>query len=278
VIDLHSHTTASDGALSPAALVEAAARRGVKTLAVTDHDTIAALGAAREAGARFGVEIIGGVEISATTPEGRSIHVLGYFFDEASPLFLSTIERLGDGRDVRNAEIAKRLQAHGMDVTLEEVEARAEGRVGRPHFAQLLIEKGYVHSFEAAFDLWLADGRPACVERFVISPREAIEVLHRAGGIAVLAHPLSYGRSPDQANTLLRGARGDGADGVEVYYGNHTPGEVAMVASLAARHGLLPAGGADFHAPPWPDAPRVPASALEALRARAASRKLEVAS
>lgn len=269
LLDLHSHTTASDGALSPEELVALAHRHGVRTLAITDHDTIAALPAARAAAEKIGLEIIGGVELSATHEDGRSVHILAYLFDEDDPRLLAAIDRLGTGRDARNARIAQRLTELGMPITLAEVEVVAKGRVGRPHFARLMIEKGYVATFDEAFDRWLADGRPANSERFVLSPQEAIEIVHAAGGIAVLAHPLSYGRSPYQADALLARAAKEGIDAVEVYYSNHTPGEVTMLESLASRYGLLRSGGGDFHVLPWPDQPRIPLSLLEPLKKRA---------
>ncbi len=273
MLDLHSHTTASDGVFSPAELVAEAHKHGVRTLAITDHDTLDALPAARDAAGRLDMEIINGVEISATHDDGRSVHILAYFFDENDPALLAALDRLGSGRDARNARIAQRLTELGMPIALAEVEAIAKGRVGRPHFARLMIEKGYVATFDEAFDRWLADGRPANSERFVLSPKEAIDVVHGAGGIAVLAHPLSYGRSPYQADALLARAAKEGIDGVEVYYSNHTPGETTMIESLASRYGLLRSGGRDFHVPPWPDQPRIPLSVLDPLKKRAAEWK-----
>lgn len=273
MLDLHSHTTASDGVFSPVELVEEAYRNGVRALAVTDHDTIASIPEARAVAGRLGMELIPGVELSATQPDGRSIHVLGYFFDETDPKLTATLSRLVEGRDARNLQIAAKLTALGMPVTIEEVTAKAKGSVGRPHFAQVMIERGYVQSFEEAFDRWLAEGRPACIERFVITPKDAIDVLHGAGGIAVLAHPLTYGRAPEQADALLARAAQEGMDGVEVYYASHSPGETNMLGYFARRHGLLFSGGGDFHVPPWPSELKIPLEVLEPLRARAQARR-----
>lgn len=278
MLDLHSHTTASDGLLLPAALVARAAKAGVQVLAVTDHDTLAGLAPAREAAADVGIEIIAGVELSATRADGSSLHILGYLFDELDPALGEALWKLSDARQVRNARIAERLSQLGMPIDFEAVAAAAQGQVGRPHFARAMVARGYVRSEEEAFARWLGDGRPACVERFVLSPAEAIEALHRAGGIAVLAHPLTYGRAPEQADRLLKELARAGADAVEVYYPDHTPGEEAMLRSLATRHGLLEAGGGDFHAEPWPERPRIPLDVLAPLRARAGERARERAS
>ncbi|MCC7381801.1 MAG: PHP domain-containing protein [Deltaproteobacteria bacterium] len=278
MLDLHSHTTASDGLLLPAALVARAAAAGVQALAVTDHDTLAGLVAAREAAAAVGIEIITGVELSATRADGSSLHVLGYLFDELDAALGEVLWKLSDARQVRNARIAERLSLLGMPIDFASMVAAAaatQGQVGRPHFARAMVARGYVQSEEEAFARWLGDGRPACVERFVLSPAEAIEALHRAGGIAVLAHPLAYGRAPEQADRLLKELAGAGADGVEVYYPDHTPGEEAMLRALATRHGLMEAGGGDFHAEPWPERPRIPLGVLAPLRARAEERAQE---
>lgn len=269
MLDLHSHTRASDGVMTPKELVGAARARGVTILAVTDHDTIGGLAEAEDEGRRLGVEIVAGVEISATEPSGASVHVLGYFFDRAHAGLSAMLERLAGGRRSRNRDIAAKLTQLGMPLTLEEVEAIAGGSVGRPHFARVMLTKGYVGSFEEAFDDWLGDGKRAHVPRFVVSPAEAAGTLHQAGGIAVLAHPLGYGRSPEVVRRSISAAKKAGLDGVEVHTASQTPGETTMIASFVAQAGLLASGGSDVHVPPWPDAPRLSPKLLEPLALRA---------
>jgi len=270
VLDLHSHTTASDGVLRPSGLVRAARQAGVRTLAVTDHDTLSGLAEARRAGAELGVEILDGVEISTVDARKTSIHVLGYLFDPSSPALTEVLSRAQGGREARNLAIAARLNSLGMPIDLARVRALAEGTVGRPHFARVMVSEGYVASMEDAFDLWLGDGKPAYVPEGALTPRDAVDALRAAGGVAVLAHPLSNGRSPDHALAELRRAAKDGFDGAEVYYRSHTPGEVKMLASFAAQNGLIGTGGSDTHVLPWTHAPALPATTLERLRAKAA--------
>jgi predicted metal-dependent phosphoesterase TrpH len=271
MLDLHTHSTASDGSLSPEALVERAARLGVKVLALTDHDTLAGLAEARAAGARLGVEVLTGVEISSTRQGGGSLHILGYLFDETDPGLAARLALLTGGRDGRNARMVELLTALGMPVTMDEVRQRAKGVVGRPHFADVLVAKGYVQSYDEAFDRWLAEGRPAYLEKEILSPTEAIAALHDAGGIAVLAHPLTYGRDAKRVEQVLAVAAQAGADGVEVHYGGYTPGEISMLRCFSDRYGLLALGGSDFHREPSLPPPPLSADILEGMRARADS-------
>lgn len=269
MLDLHSHTTASDGVLAPAELVRAAAAAGVRTLAVTDHDTLSGFAEADAAGRALGVEVLCGVEISTTASTGRAIHVLGYLFRADDPALRATLVRVLQGRTDRNQAIADRLAALGMPIDLAQVRALAQGSIGRPHFARAMVIEGYAATVDDAFTLWLGDGKPACVDRAALTPGEAVAALHAAGGVAVLAHPLSHGRSPDQALAELRTAAKLGFDGAEVYYRSHTPGEIKMLRAFAAQHDLIPTGGSDVHEPPWPAAPVLPLDTLDRLRARA---------
>jgi predicted metal-dependent phosphoesterase TrpH len=269
MLDLHCHSTASDGAHTPTELVERAAGLGLRTLALTDHDTLAGLEEARQAGRRVGVEVLGGVEISATRIGGGSIHVLGYLFNEADPGLLGQLRLLNEGRRGRNVRIAARLTALGMPIEIEEVEARAQGTVGRPHFAQVMIDKGYVRTYEEAFDFYLAEGGSAYVEKAVLSPKQAIDTVHAAGGVAVLAHPLAYQRDVARLEKLTRELAGEALDGMEVRSGGNTAGEVAMLQCFADRYGLLALGGSDFHREPGPSFSPLPSELLDAMRARA---------
>jgi 3',5'-nucleoside bisphosphate phosphatase len=258
VLDLHNHTTASDGSLTPTALIERAHRHGITGIAVTDHDTFAGLDEAKAAGRRLGVEVYSGIEISATRGNGGSLHVLGYCFDIQSASLNAAVKKLRDAREGRNINICAKLTELGMPIKIEELEAIAETTIGRPHFAKIMLEKGYVDSANEAFDKWLSNGRPAYADKEVLSPAEAIEAIHSAGGLAVLAHPLVYAQDAKQIENLFQGLAAVGLDGVEVYYGSYSAGEITMLRCLADRHGLIPSGGSDFHTDPHPLGPGLP--------------------
>ena len=281
-IDLHAHTTVSDGTLSPTQLVELAAREGLAALAVTDHDHVGALAEARRAGARLGVEIVAGIELSVTHPEGE-LHLLGYLFDDEDPALLRTLEELRNHRTGRAARIVVRLRALGVDVTMEDVarEARAEagGSIGRPHVARALMRRGLVASVEEAFDRWLADGRPAAVPKRKMGAEEALRLVHEAGGVAVLAHPVTI--RAEARGPLVRDLAALGLDGIEVVHSKHGPEERAAFSALARELDLVETGGSDFHGENKPDVAlgrgrdgnvAVEASTLDALRRRRAAR------
>ena len=271
MLDLHCHSTASDGAFSPAEVVRRAARLGIRVLALTDHDTVDGIEEARTAGATCGVDIVTGVELSATWDgDGDgAIHVLGYLFDERHARLRSCLSRQNGARDRRNVRILERLAGHGLPVSIEDVTARARGSVGRPHIARARVARGHVPTVAEAFDRWIGDGRPCFVDKEIITPKEAIDVIHQAGGAAVLAHPLALGAAAEQAEALIRGLVGCGLDGVEVDYGAYSPGQRAMLRCFADRHGLVPTGGSDFHDEPAPPQPDVPMACLTALEDRA---------
>jgi predicted metal-dependent phosphoesterase TrpH len=277
VIDLHAHSSASDGALAPAALVGAWARAGVTTLAITDHDTLEGLAPARAAADALGVRFLTGVELSTTDEAGRNWHILGYLFDPDSPTLAAFVRGIREARDVRNAEILARLAARGMPLDPAALAREAEGVIGRPHIARALVRAGHVASMEEAFERYLGDGCVCAVEARGVRPRDAAEAVHAAGGVAILAHPLGLGRSPDQAKRTLLAAHAAGLDGVEAHYGGHSAGEVKMLLSLVRQHGGLVSGGSDGHGRERPRADRgprteglTPPDALAALEARAA--------
>ncbi len=241
-IDLHSHTTVSDGLLSPRDLVRAAHRDGVTILAVTDHDTLAGLPEALEEGTTIGVEIVAGVEVTANC-EGLEIHILGLCIDPSCvPLreFLLSSQR---DRVERITRMAAALTALGFPVTPEEVLARAtHGSVGRPHLAAAMVERGYVRSVSEAFDLFLSSTGKAYVERPRVPSAVVIERIREAGGIPILAHPGVYKR-----DTVIPLLVEQGLGGIEVYHPDHTPADVARYEALCGRPGLLATGGSDFH-------------------------------
>lgn len=282
-VDLHAHTTVSDGTLSPTQLVELAARSGLVALAVTDHDHVGGIEEARRAGARLGVEIVPGIELSVTHSAG-DVHVLGYLFDPQHPGLLAALEELRLHREGRAARIVEALQAHGVPVTMEDVarEAMASqgGSVGRPHVARALMRRGLVASIEEAFDRWLADGRPGAVPKRRLTAQEAFALVHEAGGVAVLAHPVTL---PAAARVgTIRELAALGLDGIEVWHSKHTRDDAADFLALAQETGLVATGGSDFHGENKPDVAlgrgkgdnvAVGVEVLEALVRRARARR-----
>jgi predicted metal-dependent phosphoesterase TrpH len=269
-IDLHVHTTASDGTLSPADVVALSESIGLVAVAITDHDTVAGLAEALAA-ART-VEVVSGIELSVQTDEG-SVHVLGLWLDHTDPVLFSRLKELLNSRLKRNTQIVARLRDLGMPVTMEEVAAVAGGTViGRPHFAEVLLRHGYVSSTGQAFDKFLNRGKPAYVERMRLSPPEAFSLFHQVGGIAVLAHPGHIQLTPEKLERMLHRWKNQGLDGLEVYHPDHGPEYVALFRQMAHRVGLAESGGSDFHGSNRTairlGAARAPAEILSDLRAR----------
>jgi predicted metal-dependent phosphoesterase TrpH len=247
-VDLHLHTTASDGVMTPSELVRYAKAKGLRAIAITDHDTIEGLAEGLSEGERIGFEVIPGLEISVKHSPG-SMHLLGYFVDIDHPLLIERLQYLQRARAERNPKIAEKLKELGVKVTYEEVlKASGGGQVGRPHFAQVLMEKGYVRTFQEAFDRFLKKGAAAYVEKVRFSINEALHFIKEAGGVAVLAHPNTLGMKGHSAleDLVLQLAK-EGLQGIEVYYPEHSPLEVAQYKALAERNGLLTTGGTDYH-------------------------------
>jgi predicted metal-dependent phosphoesterase TrpH len=247
-VDLHLHTTASDGQMKPAEVVHYAASKGLQAIAVTDHDTIDGLDEALQTGFRIGVEVIPGVEISAEFSPG-SMHLLGYCFDVGHPLLLERLAHLQTARAERNPQMIEKLNRLGVKVSYEEVlRASGGGQVGRPHFAHVLLEKGYVRTFQEAFDRFLKKGAAAYVDKFRFSPEEALHFIREAGGVPVLAHPKTLGlNGHGPFEEVLRSLVRQGLRGLEVFYPEHSPSDVIEYRAVAQRHGLLMTGGTDYH-------------------------------
>ncbi|MBU7006474.1 PHP domain-containing protein [Phosphitispora fastidiosa] len=246
-IDLHVHTTASDGTMTPERIVFLAARCGLKAVAITDHDTVEGLAEALQAGEKAGIEVVPGVEIGVDYP--GEMHILGYYMDHRSSRLSRDLAQLRESRDRRNPRMAAKLRELGFDITMDEVARAAGGTVvGRPHFAAVLKKKGYINSVEEAFDRYLGAGRPAYVKKDKISPAQGIEMITGAGGIPVLAHP-HYLRAGgrEEFEELLRALCGSGLMGIEAYYSTHSATETAYFCALAKTNGLLVTGGSDFH-------------------------------
>jgi predicted metal-dependent phosphoesterase TrpH len=247
-IDLHLHTTASDGVMRPSEIVRYSKLKGLQAIAITDHDTIEGLEEGLSEGDKIDFEVIPGIEISAEHSPG-SMHLLGFFLDINHLLLKERLGYLQKARAERNPKIVQKLNQLGIKITYEEVlKASGGGQVGRPHFAQVLLEKNYVKSYQEAFERFLKKGAPAYVDKFRFTPKEAIHFIKKARGIAVLAHPntLHTNGYSELENLILRLAQ-EGLKGIEVYYPEHSHLEVAQYKTLAERHGLLITGGTDYH-------------------------------
>jgi len=252
-IDLHLHTNHSDGSLRPSDVLALAKQANVSALAITDHDITTGLPEAMAAGQELGIEVIPGVEISSF--DGKSeLHILGYCvkWDEAA--FNQRLARLRESRHHRNPLIIERLREAGLDVTYEEVRALAGTEsVGRPHIAQLLMQKKYVSSAKEAFDRYLAEGKPAYVARELPTPAEAISWIREAKGVAVLAHPTWVKESWEGLRTCVKALKEAGLGGLEVHYSTHTKSQTSQYLELARQLNLLVTGGSDFHGVTKPD-------------------------
>ncbi len=247
-VDLHTHSSASDGSESPSAVVAKAAGRGLSAIALTDHDTLEGLGEARRAASKLGVEVISGTELSLEY-QGGGMHLVVLWLEPGDGMLQSRLGSLQDGRTVRNSAIVDLLNAHRMNMTIEEVEEEAgSGSVGRPHIAAVMLRKGYVSSIDEAFEVWLGSGCPAYVGRSRLSPEEAIGLAREAGAVPVLAHPHTLGinRAPEMA-ALLRRLCEAGLIGLEALYAGYRRHEREGYGYLARRFDLVPSGGSDYH-------------------------------
>jgi len=248
MIDLHTHSTASDGTMSPSELVHYARERALEAISLTDHDTVEGVEEALAAGNKEGIEVVPGIEISAEHP-GGTLHIAGYFIDINDPDFLRNIAVLQKARAERNPRIVHKLQQLGLDITYDEIKEEAEtGQVGRPHFAQVMLKKGYIKKPQEAFDKYLKKGAPAYEDKFRFPPDEAIAHIVNAGGIAVLNHPVTLNcRNTRELESFLETLLPYGLGGVEAYYSDHNPQQAEMYRKIAEKHGLLVTGGSDFH-------------------------------
>lgn len=242
-IDLHSHTTASDGLLAPADLVLLASQRGLSVLGVTDHDTIDGIAEAQLAAATSGVTVVAGVELS-TSIDGKDVHILGYFVDPSDQQFVARLNQLADGRKRRILMMVERLNALGHRIEIEPIlEQATAGSIGRPHVARALVALGVAASVGEAFDRFLKPGKPGWVEREQLTSEDAIRLILANGAIPVLAHPYSSGNVEAILGRLVPA----GLQGLEVFYGGYTPTQKTDLHELAVGWDLIPTGGSDFH-------------------------------
>jgi predicted metal-dependent phosphoesterase TrpH len=273
-VDLHSHTIASDGTYTPRELVQEAARRGLRVLAITDHDSTEGLAEAMdEAAKRRPLEIVPGIEINCDV-EGAEIHILGYYMDYEAPWFQSFCREQREERRQRVYRMAERLGSLGMPIKSEEVFALVrEGSAGRPHVAQVMVNRGYVKSVREAFDKYLASGRPGHVPRKKLAPTEAVRIIRKAGGVPVFAHP-----GLAERDELIPGLIEAGMMGIECYYPEHSAAQRAGYIQICKERRLVATGGSDFHGPKVRAAnlgsPAVPLSAWEELKAKAAEARV----
>lgn len=272
-IDLHSHTTHSDGLLSPEALLALARARGVKTFAVTDHDTVSGLADAAQAAAAEGVAFVPGIEITAGF-NGREIHVLGHFIVPTEPTLVAFCESMRQERQQRIVRMIASLEKAGVSISLEDVLEQSSGKtLGRPHIARAMVAKGLVDHMQDAFDRYLTPGRPGWVERRRPEWDEAIKLIHGAGGTASIAHPGSDRIGTQELKTLAS----KGLDAVEAFHPRHPPSQAEAYVRWGNECGLLATGGSDFHGPEsensHPGLMSAPARDFERLREQAAERQ-----
>lgn len=248
-VDLHCHSTASDGTYAPTDVVDLAIRSGLSALALTDHDTIGGVIEAAEAARRAGLDFLPGIEISCDVPKPATMHLLGYGVDPESSVLRDLTKRLIDARNDRNPRIIRRLNALGVTITMKEIEDEAGGEVvGRPHIAAVLLRKGYVSSIKQAFDKYLGQGAAAYFDKERISPRQAIELVLQSGGLPVLAHPVQLRTENDaQLERTVKDLKDLGLVGLEVIHSDHDAALVEKYTRLAERYDLLKTGGSDFH-------------------------------
>lgn len=252
-IDLHIHSIASDGTLSPDEILSLAQEQRLGAISITDHDTLEGSTAAQQIDCPLGVKLLSGVEISAAPPSfapfSGSLHILGYGFDLNDSELNRMLMVLQEARKNRNPEILRRLSHLGFDITLNDIVREVGGgQIGRPHIARVMVARGFVHSIDEAFDKYIGQGKPAYVDKFRIPCRQALDIVLGAGGISVLAHPFLLNISNrDDLEHFIISLKEMGLEGIEAYYPEHPPEETLYYEHLANKLGLLMTGGTDFH-------------------------------
>lgn len=276
-IDLHIHTTASDGTFTPAEAVREAARIGLAAVSIADHDTHEGCRLAAEEGKKLGVEVVPGIEIS--TKFNGPVHILGYYIDVDSPALAEVLDWVVSDRDERNRKMCDLMTADGIRVDYEEMKARFGEVIGRPHFARILIERGLATSMRDAFDRYVEKGQKYYCGRHFLTIERSILLIREAGGIPVLAHPFQYRLDDTGLRQLIEHCMESGLEGLECRYSGYGEEKTAYLESLAAEYGLVMTGGSDFHGENKSEIRIgdglgdlcVPYSYLEALKARHAA-------
>ena len=278
-IDLHTHSNCSDGSMTPTELVRHAAERNIKAIALSDHDTIAGIDEAIEAGKKYGVEIVPAIEFSVQS--ATETHILGFYIDHKSEVLAKALEKINAVRWQRTVNTCENLQRLGFDVTMDEALAIApSGLIGRAHFARILMEKGYVASVKEGFDKYLANGRPAYDGTQALTAREAVELINEIGGVAFVAHPHLIRLSDSDLRAFLSELKEVGLCGIEGYYNEYTPEMQEYFQSLAKELSLEISGGTDYHAKMKPHIEigigqgdmKIPYSVLENIKSIVASK------
>ena len=248
-VDLHVHSTASDGTLTPSQLAEYAKEKGLRAAALTDHDTVDGISEFAERCIQLGIEPIAGVEISARYK--CEMHIVGLFVDAGNTDFCSKLKELKNARLIRNEKMLKLLEEHGMPISTESLLSQKENctleSIGRPHMARAMVEHGYVKDIGEAFDKYLGQGESCYVKRITYSPEDSIKLIKQAGGLAILAHPIYITEDKNALFTLLKELKGYGLDGMECFYSTYTQNFSQLCLSLCNELDLLPSGGSDFH-------------------------------
>lgn len=243
-VDLHIHTTASDGKFTPTEIVRKAREAGLTYIAICDHDSIEGVAPAQEAASKNpGITVIGGVEVNTDIPAGE-LHLLGYFYDRNNIELKQTLVKLRESRIERAQKMINKLHKMGIKIDFVRVkELAGNGSIGRPHIAQAMLEKGYINSFREAFMNYINRGGPAYVERDKVTPAEAIQLILRSGGLPVLAHPLTF----DNFEAIIAELKPAGLVGMEVYYNNYSSEQIKNLLRIAVKFSLIPTGGSDYH-------------------------------
>lgn len=244
-IDLHVHTTASDGTLSGREVVELAAQSGLAAIAVTDHDTVSGYAEAAKAGAELGVEVVPGIEIS--TKYGGAVHILGYYIDPDSDKLRPVLDWVVNDRNERNRKMAELMAADGLPVSYDDMRRRFGDVIGRPHFADILVELGMADTVQDAFDRFVEKGQRYYIPRTILPIESAVEIICAAGGVPVLAHPFQYKRNDAGLREIIEYCMDYGLRGMECRYSGYDAEMVAYLERLADEYGLVKTGGSDFH-------------------------------
>jgi len=247
LIDLHTHTDESDGTYTPAQLIEEALSSKLEALGITDHDTLAGYDAALPLAQAAGLELVCGIELS-TKLRGRSVHLLGYFLHQPpSQAFRDWLRESQLSRRDRNVRLAAKLRSMGIEISLEEVEARGKSLAGRPHFAQLMVEKGYVKDTRQAFDDYLDESAKAYVDRSEPTFREGVQRIREGGGLPSLPHPIRVPRNGEAFEDVMPEMLDAGLQAIEAYHSDHSPDDERFFEIQAKRYNLAITGGSDFH-------------------------------
>ena len=281
-IDLHIHTSASDGTDSPEEVVRKAHELGLAAVAITDHDTVAGCAKAAEEGQKLGIEAISGVEL--TSRYGRTIHILGYYLRINSPVLTRILDSIVAERDARNRKMAEMMAADGIAIDYDEMKSRFGTSIGRPHFGRLLVELGLAESVQDAFDRFIEKGQRYYLPRKMLSIERSVEVIREAGGVPVLAHPFQYKLEEGALRQLIEHCMDHGLLGMECRYSLYDEEQSRYLLGLAKEYGLIPTGGSDYHGSNKPHLAlgsgtgqlAVPAAWLEPLRSMATSTKMRL--